>query len=1032
MKVEFEGTSHFFPDDFTPKDIAAALGGFGKPKPKMDMGSGAKTPTRESMLAALDKNKPGIGAPAKMPSAASMRRLATKPDAAPQYVPNLSGVVRRSTGRAVAPTLGGLGGAVTGAGLGAALGAVFPPAEVVTIPAGAIIGGLGGAMATSGAQDFMMEQFPELAKKFGQSPEQRKADVAAYPTAEFAAGFIPSLVTGRPSISPQTVRKGAGLISRTFANPVTGNLALGTIGGGLETGRELVAGEDFDLKKVGIAAAAAAATRSPYGKAQMPDSVLEEAIRKSRGPFTGRRTARQQGANVAAANTATRTGLAEAGVPVTPLDILPGSTAQRVSEAAGRGDPARDLAAKYIETTTAALPNVARTRTEELTPTDTRTRAQAEADVATDIGNAPPAYREVVPGEGGAAGQAKLMAEKEAMIANENRLYDKAREASPNSAQLDPEVKPAFSQGLRQALTDYALEDLPRISGHLSRFDNMDDATARSLFELRQRVGKLSQSNDLMEAGAAKKLVRAIDDQMDKGLADGAFVGDPKEITAWRTAIAARRARGAAFEGDDVVQSLTATTRRDGGQIQPDIAPEAASQRLLGSGPSVRQTGDRTRDLRLFRDRVGADSPEWDAVRREAIQKEITASGNFDRLKRESPDLAALLIRAEDEAALAMRQRAVSAGEARTGAIEMGGDLLRAQPADFTASVGNMSPAALRDARVAARQAITTGLASPRQSMGMLSDLVSNDIARANLVTLFGQDEAKRLLSAADALVKRQTKVETLRPTGRQPEDTSGVPEMLSTAVQIKTAGAFAPAFNFLKGRGLNDAEAAAMVEDAIDPSKAAAIEAFIAKTYGDSFAKAFAGRMNAAKAKMPIKTAGPLVQSLSQTVQTKPEDDEAPISTDFSPRAWPEGENPSLVPEGEMPEAPREGVAGTSIGMRNNNAGNLRDGKFAQSQSGYVGADDNGFAIFETPEDGEQAQERLLRNSYLAKGHNTIDKIIERYNPRADPRNTPEVMRNYKTFVADRLGIGINDKIDVSMLEALAEAQRAFETGNY
>lgn len=1031
MKVEFEGTSHFFPDDFTSKDIAAALAGFAKPKPKMDMGLGAKTPTQASMLAALDKNKPGIGAPTKMPSAASMRRLATKPDAAPQYVSDLGGVTKRSAGRAVAPTLGGLAGAQFGATVGAGLGAAFPPAAPVTIPAGAIIGGIGGALATSGAQDYLMEQFPALAEKFGQSPEQRQADVAAHPTAEFAAGFIPSVVTGRPSFSPQALRDGAGLFSRTLANPVTGNLALAGLGGGLETGREMVSGEGFDPKKIGIAAAAAAATRSPYGKTQMPDSVLEETIRRSRGPFTGGAAARRQGANVASTNATTRTGLTEAGVPVTPLDIIPGSTAQRVSEAAGRGDPARDLAARYVETTTAGLPSVARTRTEGLTPTDARTRAQAEADVAADIGNAPPAYTEVTPGAGGAAGQAKLMAENEAMIANENRLYDEARAENPAGAQLTSDAKPVVAQGLRQAMSDYDLGGLPRIERPLNRLDDMRSVTARDLFEIRQQVNKLTQSSDGTEASAARQLVRAIDNQMDIAQSSGLFTGDPSVIAKWRTAIAARRERGAAFQGDDVVQALTATTRREGGQTQPDIAPEAASQTLLGSGPSVRQTGNRTRDLRLFRDRVGADSPEWDAVRREAIQKEITASGNFDRLKKESPELAALLLTAGDEAALAARQRAVSAGEARTGAIELGGDLLKAQPADFTASVNNMSSAALRDARVAARQAITAGLASPRQSMGMLSDLVANDVAKANLVTLFGEDEAKRLLSAADALVKRQAKVETLRPTGRQPEDTSGVPEMLVTAVQLKT-GPFAPLLNFLKGRGLSDAEAAAMVKDAIDPSKTAAIEAFISKTYGDSFAKAFAGRMNAAKAKMPIKTAGPLVQSLSQTVQTKPEEDDAPISTDFSPRAWSEEENPSSEMEGETPEQPQVGVEGTSIGVLNNNAGNLRDGKFAQSQPGYVGADDNGFAVFKTPEAGEQAQERLLKGSYLAKGHNTIDKIIERYNPRADPRNTPEVMRNYKTFVADRLGIGIHDKIDASMLSALAEAQRAFETGVY
>lgn len=122
---------------------------------------------------------------------------------------------------------------------------------------------------------------------------------------------------------------------------------------------------------------------------------------------------------------------------------------------------------------------------------------------------------------------------------------------------------------------------------------------------------------------------------------------------------------------------------------------------------------------------------------------------------------------------------------------------------------------------------------------------------------------------------------------------------------------------------------------------------------------------------------------------------------------------------------------AGTSIGTQNNNAGNIQDGEFAKSQSGYVGADGNGFAMFKTPDAGEQAQERLLRDSYLAKGYNTINKIIERYNPRSDKRNTPEVMQNYKTFVADRLGIGVNDKIDASMVGTLAEAQRAFETGD-
>lgn len=138
--------------------------------------------------------------------------------------------------------------------------------------------------------------------------------------------------------------------------------------------------------------------------------------------------------------------------------------------------------------------------------------------------------------------------------------------------------------------------------------------------------------------------------------------------------------------------------------------------------------------------------------------------------------------------------------------------------------------------------------------------------------------------------------------------------------------------------------------------------------------------------------------------------------------------------------ETPDEGVGytpasytpgkGASLGERNNNPGNLEDGAFAKNQPGYAGAAGR-FAVFDSPEAGAAAQEALLANNYLLKGFNTPNKIVERYSPRNDPGNTPASMTNYKKYIADQLGIGVNDPIPTNMVAELARAMREFETGN-
>jgi hypothetical protein len=110
-------------------------------------------------------------------------------------------------------------------------------------------------------------------------------------------------------------------------------------------------------------------------------------------------------------------------------------------------------------------------------------------------------------------------------------------------------------------------------------------------------------------------------------------------------------------------------------------------------------------------------------------------------------------------------------------------------------------------------------------------------------------------------------------------------------------------------------------------------------------------------------------------------------------------------------------------------NPGAIKDGPFARKQAGYTGAS-GGFATFSTPQAGIAAQENLLRGSYVNKGFNTIDKIINRYAPQG-PENSSASVTNYKKYVAQKAGIDINAPISAAQIPVVAKAMREFETGN-
>ena len=109
-------------------------------------------------------------------------------------------------------------------------------------------------------------------------------------------------------------------------------------------------------------------------------------------------------------------------------------------------------------------------------------------------------------------------------------------------------------------------------------------------------------------------------------------------------------------------------------------------------------------------------------------------------------------------------------------------------------------------------------------------------------------------------------------------------------------------------------------------------------------------------------------------------------------------------------------------------NPGALKDSAFTRAQPGYVGTKGS-FAVFDTPEAGIAAQEKLLRDSYVGRGFNTISKIVNRYAPQG-PENSAASVRNYQQYVAQRTGLDINAPIPSNKIPVLAAAMREFETG--
>lgn len=123
-------------------------------------------------------------------------------------------------------------------------------------------------------------------------------------------------------------------------------------------------------------------------------------------------------------------------------------------------------------------------------------------------------------------------------------------------------------------------------------------------------------------------------------------------------------------------------------------------------------------------------------------------------------------------------------------------------------------------------------------------------------------------------------------------------------------------------------------------------------------------------------------------------------------------------VPAG-ADEAPRS--------VRNNNPGNIKVSPWTEKQPGFSGADPDGFAVFDRPESGVAAADRLLTH-YGETGHDTPRAVVSRWSP-------DDSADNYTKYVSNVLGASPDTKLDMTNPDQRAKlfsAMSAFEAGRH
>lgn len=1039
---------------------------------------GARAMGVEDLKASIER---AVGRGAKPQDMSSLIRQSRVPEG----IPGPAGALVRGATQNVAPTAGAIATGGAGAGLGALAGTAagfgIPLLEGITIPVGTLIGGLGGAIVgaegVNAAQNKLLESLPEKTlQDLGLSNLQRERDAREHPLARAIGEGVPGFMAGRPSTKlGETVVSGAlGAGTEAYRQSQTGEmpdlariLAMGGMGA-LQAKGYGASNVAFGVKESPLERAARE-TVQPNGKPALSSAPTEMASDVG--------TLRNLGYNPSALDVAppefTRR-LVENAVPAS--DELAARITKQRDKVLGPGETGTQaLGTKAVEPVSEAPPYVTgeavrgaeeagqRVAGKSVTPEGelgTATAAFAErtkADAAAAKSDMNAAYDKVSENPAGAT--AVMSRDGGQTVGNWRRMTPQERKyyaqrfkdqgieykdggdyfirdmpGGPPEVQTREALGPAtvaeFNQGLRESLQDFTRspDEIKPVTSALADFEapKMSGLTSTDVFGLRREMSAIERTRPgTPAADAAGKVRKQIDRMVEEMYEAGRFVGDDSAVGDMREAIGKARTYYRDYVNEPTVAAL--------------VGADAGRARGLIFGTLTDKSPGAIANVDLVRQRAGGG---WEDIRKEA-QAQILGDdpaktvAKWDKWSRENPRLRDMLFTPQEQAAFPEAARGLRESEGTLGALKVGAQTLDAIPADFTTAMAGMSRKERWAAKVSLRSTLQSLLGKSGSAETVLQGLSKNTNARQNLEAILGPEETAALLKRAETLARRSQNVKS---AARQAETSRGenVDPAAANAVERAARGQsfVGSAVRWLEGRNMDRAEAEAVVSDLLDPAKTDAVVARLTKLYGEGPTQVLLRRIRAATSGSTILRGLPRRLSVAAGMSAGQEEGEKPVAPEplateqIDPENVPsqeEADRKLLEPYGltlEAPAAP-QGDKSAPRGKRNNNPGNMRISPWVKKQPGYVGDDGEGYAVFETTQQGIDAQHRLLTNNYAGR---TVNQIVEKYAPPNE--NTPAQRRNYKAHIAKTLGIGINDVVRPEQVEALGAAMRAFENG--
>lgn len=521
------------------------------------------------------------------------------------------------------------------------------------------------------------------------------------------------------------------------------------------------------------------------------------------------------------------------GASPTFADIGNQNTRAIVGFVAGRGNTGSEQVNAFRAARERNLPGAVVTATREhVSPTPVR---------------APERVETVVPGTAGAAVSTTLNTSRDAALTNVNRAYDAAREAGAERLLVPRTEIPVLRDNLQRSVVGGWDEGTaPGVYREIDNLTNRQDVTVEDLMRSRTRLGNLAQSNDRVLASAARTARRALDGEISRleSVVSGPDATGPNAVAAWRRANRIRARYGRQYEGDDLLERLTAREPR-GGDFGAQVVPtEAASNAALGSGQTVRVGNDTLRDFRRLRGRLGPNSAEWRAFQDEATDRLIGNNPNnygeaYRRFAARNPDVAALLVPADRRAELLAAQ-----GEAAGRQI---------MTADAVPAIAAVPAGQRQDALNAAAGVIERGAGSGNPQ-GLIQSMLTPE-QHARNVALLGSEEAalayERRLDTAGRLVRNAEEIRSpMVPQISNPQaDTVNAIGGAAAGLQGAARGMlFAQAQRWMTKFRIDPQQADRITQAALDPAQTDAILREVRRGYGPSAERALRGIIRRAR----------------------------------------------------------------------------------------------------------------------------------------------------------------------------------------